>query len=892
MNPYRLLIGAVLGFALCPVLARGEAPRPEPPKQYDVTLRYRIYAGRNERLRQYYALLRFFKKVGFEKDTGEFGEDLDSTHTVMTGTIASQHARKLLYDDHVKTVRLVPAGYKLPEEGRVKVLIDIVGGLPLDRQRLLHLQTAEKLAQLGFQENIAYDHKGYRQLMGTIPVEQLDTLQLDLRGQPGGWFLPDEDRVSLPEPLRGVAPIQVVEVTPEPAEFPPPRPAPAAPEPLEADKQHLAKISPELAKLLGVEGEEKPRRIEIILNYTPADDDNSWRRELNKTTPNLIVEARLGPLVTLFVPASEAPYLAKFPFVSVVRLPREARPQSQLPRGTQAGNLDALKASGLLRLHTLGHRGNGIRVAVVDADFRGWETLQNKKNTRDLQLVDLTAMRNRDVQGDPYPGDAEVTGHGTELARAVILAAPQASVVLVRIGADSPYQLLEVARYINGEEFFSESFAQRRSQLAQERLTIEKKQDEITRERNIILNNFGQDEENIAKRKDFYKREAEFNAELKAFNARFKRFVDLQQGFRSLRDINIATSALVWDEGYPLGGSSPVTRYFDDRPFKKTLWFHSAGNTRDQAWTGLFRDDDKNGVMEFVPFAQPLPEKRWTPELNFLGWRPYPPVPEEERKKLVRGVDPELPAKTTIRLSLQWREPHDAEFYRRADDPYLTPLADLKMVLLRQRDPSALQIAGDDMEVVARSYGQPRRIDHRPSYSVYEQVLEVKIEPAGRYAVRIEGVVPPGIRPPGSATLPHMQVAWELKPRLFVEVVDDASRQKGRVVFQDFPTIVGALATPADSRTVLTVGAVGPDGLARSYSTVGPPMNVELLVKPDLLSQDDLLLGPGESGLAFGSSQAAAFAAGLAASSFSSGSDQIYFLRALRERLGKQLLVP
>jgi hypothetical protein len=564
----------------------------------------------------------------------------------------------------------------------------------------------------------------------------------------------------------------------------------------------------------------------------------------------------------------------------------------QLPRGTQAGNLDALKASGLLRLHTLGHRGNGIRVAVVDSDFRGWESLQNKQGNRDLRLVDLTAMRNPDLRGDPYPGDPKVPGHGTELARAVILAAPQASVVLVRIGADSPYQLLEIARHINGEEYFSESFLQRREQLEKEGLTMEKRQDEVTRERNIILNNFGQDEEDIAKRKKFAELEGKFTADQKAYRERFARFVDLQAALRGLKDINIATSALVWDEGYPLGGSSPVTRYFDDRPFKKTLWFHSAGNTRDQAWNGLFRDEDGNGVMEFVPFGQPLPERRWTPELNFLGWRPYPPVPEEERKKLVRGVDADLPAKTTIRLSLQWREPHDPEFYRGRGDPYRTPLADLRLVLLRQREPSGKLIAGDDMEVVARTYLQPVRLDHRPSYSVYEQVLEFTIDPAGRYAVRIEGVQPLGIRPPGAATLPVMQLAWELKPRLFVDVVDDPSRQKGRAVFMDFPTEVGAMAFPADSRAVLTVGAVGADGLARSYSTVGPPMNVELLAKPDLLSQDDLLLGPGATGTAFGSSQAAAFAAGLAASSYSSGSDRVYFLRALRERGGKQLLVP
>ena len=30
------------------------------------------------------------------------------------------------------------------------------------------------------------------------------------------------------------------------------------------------------------------------------------------------------------------------------------------------------------------------------------------------------------------------------------------------------------------------------------------------------------------------------------------------------------------------------------------LWFQAAGNTRGQSWTGVFRDDNKNGILEFA----------------------------------------------------------------------------------------------------------------------------------------------------------------------------------------------------------------------------------------------------------------------------------------------------
>ena len=76
----------------------------------------------------------------------------------------------------------------------------------------------------------------------------------------------------------------------------------------------------------------------------------------------------------------------------------------------------------------------------------------------------------------------------------------------------------------------------------------------------------------------------------------------------------------MWNDGYPLGGASGLTRGLDDRPFHHTVWFQAAGNTRGQSWTGLFRDTDGNGVMEFAPRgSRPLPG-RWNTELNFLSF--------------------------------------------------------------------------------------------------------------------------------------------------------------------------------------------------------------------------------------------------------------------------------
>src|SRR5439155_8588938 len=110
-------------------------------------------------------------------------------------------------------------------------------------------------------------------------------------------------------------------------------------------------------------------------------------------------------------------------------------------------NQEALRASGLDRLHQSGQRGQGVRVAIVDSDFRGWEN-QLPPGTR---LLDLTAELGPDLLPEPYPDDQQAVGAGTQWARAVALAAPEAALTLVRIDPASPHQLLAVARYLAGE---------------------------------------------------------------------------------------------------------------------------------------------------------------------------------------------------------------------------------------------------------------------------------------------------------------------------------------------------------------------------------------------------------------------------------------------------------
>src|SRR5581483_8636823 len=140
-----------------------------------------------------------------------------------------------------------------------------------------------------------------------------------------------------------------------------------------------------------------------------------------------------------------------------------------------------------------------------------------------------------------------------------------------------------------------------------------------------------------------------------------------------------------------------------------------------------------------------------------------------------------------IRVSLQWREPHDPQFLQGGEDLYRTPLAQVRLVVLRQRDPSGTKVAADDMEVVAISPRLPQRLDNYPQSASYEQTVEFLVPTTGRYALRVEATIPPSIRPPTVPTLPPLQQSWEFRPRIFVTTLGEAAGL-GRAIFLDYAT--------------------------------------------------------------------------------------------------------
>lgn len=916
-------IAAILILATTP-LVLSQPARPPQADRYRVLLRYSIIAPRDPHVIMYDALIRHLQGLDFQF-TPPLEEHPDSdredpTKNTLEGIIAASKIRDILRNPHVTSLLIMPTNVKLPDGDQpIGVQLDLIDSLSMSGQRQLGNQVRVLLAEMGFQEATGYDHRGVRgrpfsRLVGVLPAGNLLNLLKDLRRQPSDWLSPKYNPEDLPTPLRSASPILMTEVLPYlPAVGEPAPPAPRKP-------PFLEKVSTGLwAHLQQKEKDAGLIRYQAILAKAPSSTDSSWRHLLNQSAPSFFIEGQLGPVVTGTGPPFDIARLAALPQVSFVRLPPPLL-LDVATAGADSDNDKALRLTGLDKLHEK-HRGKGVRLAIVDTDFRGWESARKDgKLPKTTTLVDLTTERNPDIRAAAFAGDPEQLGHGTQCAIATALAAPDAKLVLMRIVAVAPVNLQEVVKHIRGD-YLSEHLARRRDELIADRARLLHDRGEVLRERKLVLESFEDDRDLerdfsflgpaygwVFSNREWMRQRMQYQEEAeRQFVEREKRYFELLVEIRSLKDIPLVACPLGWNDGYPLGGASALSRWLEELQAPRPLWFQSVGNNDGQSWTGLFRDQDHNGVMEFVPPGAALPKGHWTAELNFLGWSPHRGKP-----------GPDLPDKAHLRISLQWREPHDPDYQPRPGEPdhFLLPLTPLRLVLVRQRDPQGKKLPADDLQVVAYSAGVPQRLVNQPSYAVYEIDMPYAVEQPGRYAVRVErmldtrwvpandpvtgrpvllqleGLVPTGTRPLGAASLPAFEKSWELRPRIFVDVLDEASRLVGRPVFLDYATALGTIGVPADSRGVVSVGAADFNNQREPYSSPGPPADMELAKIPNILAYDRLTLAPEGTPGPYGSSVSTCFAAGIAACLMSSGMSAERVEQYLGKKSGKVTCVP
>ncbi|MBX7103211.1 MAG: hypothetical protein K1X57_03975 [Gemmataceae bacterium] len=858
-------------IALCIVClvagpAAAQVVAPPAPAKYDIDVRYRIRAARNERIRQFLEMSSALEAAGLVRGPVDPDEVTNPDAERIHGTIASGNVARVLSDPHVRSVLVSPTGFELPaDNASVSVRLTLAGGLPLTRQQLLHGQTSEHLRRLGFVEKTGYDHRNFTRLLGSVPASNLNSLVGDVRWVPGGWLVSDARPVTFPEPLRSIDPVRITEVLAESLPIVADAPAPKV-------EAGMEKLSADLRALLQGEGAAgKPTRLEVVLYDPMRAAHPAWRAWLGSAGA-VQIEGQLGPVVSVLAPAGMATEAAKLPQVASVRLPATSS------EGLPAGNVTPVDALGLSNLSALPARGQGVTVAVIDSDFSGLKSAGLRG-----QLIDFTAERNAAIMPEPI-AEGRV-GRGTMAALALQRAAPTASLVLIRVDGSAAHQVISAARYMAGEAYRTDAMTVRHGELLLDNERLRQSRDTINAERKALSEDFTADEKTQARRLDLQKRLADQQAEETRYEKRLGRFIALEEAMMKLSRVQVVACGLNWNTGFAVDGSGPMAAYLDgnaklqDRGRGKgpLTWLQSAGDTQGQNWAGPWWDADGNGVLEFAPRNFPLPAGKWSRELNFLGWQPHD-----------GAWSPEIPAGATVRVTLQWTEAHDTNAPVDAGR-WRTPLNDLRPVVLQQRDPSGSRTSSDDLVVVARAEPLAQLIDRTVAGATYEQTIEFTAKQPGRFAVRMEGKRAGSTVPEGVPITKGAIQTGEVYPRVHVEVVDGVSRKVGRPVFADFRSVAGGTATPADARSVVMVGAANAEGRAQPYSARGSAPSIALINRPTVLTWDQFQF---DSGPARGTAVANGFAAGTVAAMLSAGAPASSDLKWLQIPASGVLRIP
>lgn len=745
----RPLLCLALGCLLVtPLLWAGQDPSLA-DRTYNVQLRYRIDAGRQQRYRLFHALVKRLAEAGFQKAKGLEGEELFGTE--MTGTMPGRGLPALLENVYVQTAILTPTDFQ-PGEEPVLVRFYLTTALGAGRQKEVADRARELLKPLGFVENVGADDQEATRLLGRLPAGQLKDILKEK------WNVPVAATVEPGVTVVKVALIKAAVVLPEPEGFqaPPAAESPASP------PAELAKVSPELrAVLAGEANAEKSSRVEVILRSVPPASDPLFTLR----NAGLTLQGRLGPVVFGELKGADLTRLAALPEVSGVRLPQPARDFAGEVVFVPVGRSVPAGKEPLPWVRQTAE----AKAIVIASDFRGFEGKKGGSLPTNTRLLDFTGELSPTLTPEPAP-TGEGLGEGTRLAEKLVQGTGIKELLLVRIDAAAPFQIESVAQAVAGRTWQSTALLARIDELraAQSRLDERRKQLRVLRR--LALDNFGIDESAKAARENYRNAQAEFEKQETELRETGAKLLAFQATARELKGAGTVLIGLAWTDGYgDLPGGLPVLRFLDAQLLQGASWLQAVPVRQAAVWQGLFRDGDDNGVMEYVEKA-PSGQRA---DLNFLAWQP------KEGAKAA-----ELPAGLQLRVQMQWQEAHDPKFAVAGDDPYRQPIAPLRLTLLRQRDPSGKKLPADVFDVVARSDAYVQRLENDERASIYQVTLTHTLAQPGRYALLVEGKAPTSLAPPGSADVTGRR--GELRPKLVLQTLSAEHRGSGKVIFGDY----------------------------------------------------------------------------------------------------------
>lgn len=861
----------VLGVLAAAPWATAQVKYPPRPDTVDVHIRYRIRADRDERARQFRLLEAHLKQLGFvpaEREDADL-DILDPTAERFSGTIPSKNVFAVLADPRVRTILFTPVGYKVPDAVSQLVPVRIglpAGFLPAEQQKF-RAQTIAQLEKLGFRDDVGYDDRGNTIVRGAIPAGNLHRLLKDLRREPSGWFVADTPPDQLPGPFRETLPVRWVEVLPgeDTPEFNPP-----------AVGANRVRFTPDLWPVLDNDAERtRPIRVEVVLDSTAdARVVETFRTRLRAEYAASWFDGAVGNVVTIrFGRAGDLERFSFEPGVVLIRRPRAGgETAAPLPPADKPIPIsDLLTASHVDQLQQRGYRGQGVRVVVIGSDFPNVTAMIGKELPANTQVVDLTAELSQTLE--PRPPAANRVSSGIATARAVHAAAPRAQLILVRVDPTAFFQLVSVAHHALGDAGYSEAMQSRITELAARADDFKLRYSAGVEEYRQAFQNLSDEEQPRLRRENAKKNLAALLEEEKVLSALIRRSLAIHESVRALDGAPVIVNTLTWESGYALDGLNDLSQLIDrafagdtivgpksrsatrPRNPNRPLWVQPGSNLVGSVWAGQFLDADNNGVMEFAPPTAPIPVNEWTRELNFLGVR-----------SIDGAVSSALPAGARVRLFVQWREPHQEGVYGSRES-----LFPLTLRLFRQLDPDGTKMASDDLQEVARSVGGPYLVVKEPGYGVYEQEVELTVQTAGRYCLRVEG------RTIFDPRLPALRRHIEIQPRMVVEFVG-VGPERGRPVFTSFAPTNAGVGMPGDAKSAITVGVTG------GLTGAGP--GLALLAKPDLFGPSTLGGGIGGTGIAAG------FAGGAVAGLVETGANPSELFRVTGMPRGREVMIP
>lgn len=729
--------------------------------KYLVRLRYKIDAELQQRYAYYKQMLASIEQAGFKAAPGLpraelFGE-------MLSGTIPASGISTLRLERFLRVAVLIPEGYQLPADAQQTVLVRLILNITgSDRQRELYQLAREQLKPLGFIENEGANHQQHTRMLGRLPVAAFDAL------------LNSNLEVTLPTSLKAASAVAgktpLVRLAIVIAETSPPVPDVAQPTAAPAGKEYLDKISPDLKGYLTKvpEGDlDKFMHLELVLRSPQLDND--FRLQLLRSETMFITEGNLGPIVTGLAPPSRITELAKQDNISTVRLPQIARPfpASQLGAvefaaiGQELGTLPVAHIPATLPKPAK-------RAVIIGDDFRQFEKWIGEGFPKNTRLIDATAELNPDLKPASLP-EGDASGQSTLLAKEFLKQNPHDEVVLVRIDAGSPFQLQQLGESVLGKPWLTPALLNRKEEWAEETTRIENEKLELRVMRSRILNDFTLDDATKAKRLEYQKRQEALDALDKAHFQRGIRFEQFIHDMASLKGAKTVCVTMQWTDGYAdLPGQSPRLRFLTHDVLRGAKWYQATLNRPGQVWTGLFRDNNGDQVMEFTASKSAARH-----DFAQLAWKPF---------GAASSAVTTLPENTVVQVTLNWFEVHAAT--GDSGDIYRKPQADFSIKVLKERDGAGKQLPADAYEVIARSPVLADRVEHSKRGSLYQSILRFTVPAGGgKYALQLTGKAP-------DTTGDQLSTEQaEIHPKISLEVVDPLKRNTGRVIFSNLATV-------------------------------------------------------------------------------------------------------